>query len=141
MKMKSACRIVFALAAAFCLVSCGESELDGKWDAMVWKLGQGEATANDVYEVAHDGDTCQFICANYKEPWLENAVSDGTYYHPNREEDDYRHISSDWFEAKISGNVLTVTFKENATGSERPLKVTTTAGDIFHTFHFKQKAD
>ena len=87
-----------------------------------------------------NGTEFTFSCQNYSSPWIDNAVSNGEYYYPPREANDYHTISADWFKVEISGNKLTVVFEANNTAAERPLQLTVTAGDIFYTFKFKQPA-
>ena len=73
-------------------------------------------------------------------PWIEGAVSGEEHYFPEREKNDYHTIMADWFKAEIVGNKLTVFFEPNKESSELILSLTVTAGDIFHTFKFKQFA-
>ena len=124
----------------FALASCSSDEPDGKWDSMAWKAEVSVQNTNGVYTVPANGTEFTFSCQNYSSPWIDNAVSNGEYYYPPREANDYHTISADWFKVEISGNKLTVVFEANNTAAERPLQLTVTAGDIFYTFKFKQPA-
>ena len=120
--------------------SCSDDP-SGKWDSMVWKAEGPVQTTGGVYAAATDGAVFSFACENYSSPWIENAVSEGEYYFPPREANDYHTISTGWFKAEISGNKLNVVFEANETAEERPLHLTVTAGDIFYTFKFVQFAE
>ncbi len=133
--------LTFTMLAAFSLASCSSDEFDGKWDSMVWKAEVPVQTTDGVYIVSATGTEFTFSCWNYSSPWMENAVSNGVYYLPPRESNDYHTITADWFKAEISGNKLKVIFENNDTNEERPLQLTVTAGDIFYTFKFKQFAN
>ena len=136
----SSCLIgVLTMLAVFSLASCSDDP-DGKWESMVWKAEVPVQTINGVYNVSATGNEFPFSCQNYSSPWIENAVSNGVYYYPPREANDYHTITADWFRAEISGNKLKVVFEANETPEERPLQLTITAGDIFHTFKFMQSA-
>ena len=67
-------------------------------------------------------------------------MSNGEYFYPPREANDFHTITTDWFKAEMSGNKLKVVFKANETAENRTLQLTVTAGDIFYTFKFKQLA-
>ena len=67
-------------------------------------------------------------------------MSGEEHYFPDREKNDYHTIMADWFKAEIVGNKLTVFFEPNKESREHILSLTVTAGDIFHTFTFKQFA-
>ena len=127
--------------AAFSLTSCSSDDPDGKWDAMVWKSEVPVQTTDGVYNVSAYGAEFTFSCHNYSYPWIENAVSNGEYYYPPREANDYHTITTEWFKVEMSGNKLKVVFEANDTAEERPLRLTVTAGDIFYTFNFKQFAN
>ena len=133
-------RLAFAMLAAFSLASCSSDDPDGKWDSMVWEAAMPVQVTDGVYTVPANGTEFTFSCQNYQAPWIESAQSDGKYYYPPREANDYHTISADWFKVEISGNKLTVVFEANNTAAERPLQLTVTAGDIFYTFKFKQPA-
>ena len=138
MKMKTLkiWRIAFAMLAAFSLASCDKK--DGHWDSMIWKAEVPIQITDGVYNVSVTGTEVSFSCLNYSSPWIENALANGKRYFPPREANDYHTISADWFKAEISGNKLKVVFEANDTEKERPLQLIVTAGDIFHTFKFKQ---
>ena len=131
--------IAFAMLAA--LASCSKDAPDGKWDAMVWKAEVPVRATDGVYTVPEAGAEFTFTCQNYSSPWIENALSGGNYYFPQDKAGDFHHISAGWFRAEMSGKRLTVVFEANETAEERLLTLTVTAGDIFHTFRFKQLAN
>ena len=138
---KSAIHIVFMMLSAVFLASCSSDEPDGKWDPMIWKTEVPTQATKSVYTVSATGSEITFLCRNYSSPWIANAVSEGEYYYPPREANNYHTITADWFKAEIKGNLLKVTFEGNETAKERPLELTVTAGDIFHTFKFIQYAN
>jgi hypothetical protein len=131
------CAAVLALAG---LTSCNLSKEDGDWDPMKWSAEQEYSMDNGYYVIPAEGATISFICKNYSAPWMSEAATGGRYYFPNYEAGDYRNIKGDWFQATTSQDRLTVIFTEN-TATDRYLSVTATAGDIFCTFLFKQKAN
>lgn len=136
-RMRVICAIAFLVFAAASITSCGDDE-DGDWDPMVWKAEMPVQKTDGVYIVPAKGAVISFSCLNYSHPWMGNASSAGEYYYPPREANDYHSITADWFKAEISGKKLKVTFEGNETKGERPLELTVTAGDIFHTFKFRQ---
>ena len=142
---KSRMRVIYAISfvmlACFALTSCVIEEPDGKWDSMVWRAEEAVLKTDGVYIVSATGAEITFSCANYSSPWIENIESGGEWYFPPREENDYHTIKSDWFNVELRGNKLKVTFERNETTTERALKLTVTAGDIFYTFNFKQFAN
>ena len=133
--------IAFVMLSAVFLASCSSDDPEGKWDPMIWKTEVPVQATNGVYTVSATGSEITFVCRNYSSPWIENAVSAGEYHYPPREANDYHTITADWFKAEIKGNQLKVTFEDNETAKERPLELTVTAGDIFHTFKFIQYAN
>ena len=132
--------ILVMTVAVLSFNSCSDDP-DGKWDPMVWKAEEPVQTTDGVYNVSANGTVFTFSCQNYSFPWVENAESNGEYYYPPREENDYHTISADWFKVETNGNKLKVIFEANETKEERPLQLTVTAGDIFYTFKFKQVAN
>ncbi|MBR5749298.1 MAG: BACON domain-containing protein [Prevotella sp.] len=132
--------ILVATVAVLSFNSCSDDP-DGKWDPMVWKAEVPVQTSDGVYNVSANGTVFTFSCQNYSAPWVDSAVSNGKYYYPPREANDYHTISADWFKVETSGNKLKVVFEANETKQERPLQLTVTAGDIFYTFKFKQVAN
>ena len=137
-------RIAFTMLAALSLASCSNDDhdgIDGIWDSMVWEADVPVQKTDGVYAVPANGTEFTFSCQNYSSPWIENTVSNGEYYYPPREANDYHTILADWFKAEISGNKLKVVFEANETAEERPLQLTVTAGDIFYTFKFMQFAN
>ena len=137
-------RLALTMLAAFSLASCsidGPDEPDGKWPSMVWKAEIPVEMTDGTYNVPATGAELTFACQNYSFPWVENALSNGEYYYPPREANDYKTITTDWFRAEINGNILKVVFEANETAEERLLLLEVTAGDIFYTFKFKQSAN
>lgn len=122
------------------LTSCDTTTRDGDWDPMKWSAEQELSVDNNYYVIPAEGATVSFICKNYSAPWISNAATGGIYYLPDYEKGDYRNIKGDWFAASTNENRLTVTFTENI-ASDRYISVTVTAGDIFYSFRFKQKAN
>lgn len=131
---------VFMMLAAFSFASCSIESNDGDWDPMVWKAEVPVETTDGVYHVSETGGELTFSCRNYSAPWIEWAESNGEYYYPPRQKNDYHTITADWFKAEMSGNKLKVVFKGNDTDIARALQLTVTAGDIFYTFKFRQFA-
>ena len=126
MKLLNRNTLLFLLLLAVlfaCIPAAGEN---------LWDCPQCGATGNT-------GGFCSQC--GHSSPWIENAVSAGEYHYPPREANDYHTITADWFKAEIKGNQLKVTFEDNETAKERPLELTVTAGDIFHTFKFIQYAN
>jgi hypothetical protein len=126
--------------AACILTSCNKesNRWDGDWNAMIWQAEKGKTAVDGIFEVSSEGGEMDFVCANYSFPWIEYAHFGDIYYYPNREGNEYRTVSVDWFSAEINGNKLKVSFEPNNTAKERPISLTVTAGDIFYTFKFKQ---
>ncbi len=140
-RMRVIYAICFVLLGCFALTSCIIEEPDGKWDSMVWKAEEPVQKTDGIYTISASGSVITFSCGNYSSPWIENAESEGEWYFPPREENNYHTIKADWFNVEMRGNKLKVTFERNETPMERPLKLTVTAGDIFYTFNFKQFAN
>ena len=132
--------LALIMLAVLSLASCEKDKQDGDWDSMVWKAEVPMVIEDGVYGVSDRGGTFTFTCRNYSKPWIEGAVSGEEHYFPDREKNDYHTIMADWFKAEIVGNKLTVFFEPNKESSELILSLTVTAGDIFHTFKFKQFA-
>ena len=136
--MKCWRNILVMTAAILSLASCDSDNKEGAWDSMIWEAEAQVQKTDGIYYVPTDGGTITFTCYNYSAPWIENAESGGNYYFPPREDNNFHTITADWFKAEINGNKLKVTFEGNETKEERPLDLTVTAGDIFHTFRFRQ---
>ena len=140
-------QIAMAMIAAITFTSCGDiEEPDGKWDPMIWKAEVKTSRQGDACIVAATGGELTFSCKNYSKPWLSSAEYAGEYYQPDVEDEErhtinWQKISLDWFKAEITDNLLKVTFDANQQTTERPIKLTVTAGDIFYTFIFKQSAN
>lgn len=131
--------IAMTIIAALSFTSCNEDveRALGDWDEMIWKTEAQTTQKDDAYIIDANGGEITFTCSNYSYPWLADADSLDKHYYI---EYDVRSYDADWFKADINDNVLKVTFKANPNPAERPLKLTVTAGDIFHTFNFKQSA-
>ena len=142
-------QIAVAMTAAITLTSCGSDEHDdlvGDWDNMIWKTEAPVTMKSDTYIVPATGGELTFSCKNYSDPWISNVRYARKYYYPiavdkEYDETDWYTISLDWFKAEITGNLLKVTFAQNQATTERPIKLTVTAGDIFYTFYFRQSAN
>ena len=142
MKHQKIWRSILVMAVAvLALNSCSEEKKDGDWDPMVWKAEVPVQVTDGVYDVPQAGAEFTFSCRNYSAPLMQEAESNGEYCFPPREANDYHTITTDWFKAEMSGTKLKVVFKANDTKEERPLRLTVTAGDIFHSFKFKQFAN
>lgn len=129
-------RLAFMMLAV--VFSCDRQ--DGNWDSMLWKAEDPMVIDNCIYDVSDRGGTFTFTCRNYSRPWIENAVSREGYHYPERKNNDYYTILTDWFKAEIVGKKLTVSFEPNMESRDQFLSLTVTAGDIFYTFKFKQFA-
>lgn len=129
-------RLAFMMLAV--VFSCDRQ--DGNWDSMLWKAEDPMVIDNGIYDVSDRGGTFTFTCRNYSRPWIENAVSVEGYHYPERKNNDYNTILTDWFKAEIVGKKLTVSFEPNMESRDQFLSLTVTAGDIFYTFKFKQFA-
>ncbi len=132
-------RLAFTMVAIISLASCSSDDDDGDWEKMKWTSEQSLKSEKGTYIISAEGQTVTFVCKNYKAPWLEYANVDDVYFNPDWENNDNKHIQGEWFTVAIEGNRLTVTFTKN-TGAERSVSISTTAGDIWHTFIFKQEA-
>ncbi|MBO7128930.1 MAG: hypothetical protein J6W05_04070 [Prevotella sp.] len=141
MKMVKIWRNILVITVAILSFYSCSDEKDGDWDPMVWKADVPVQMTDGVYIISANGTEYTFSCQNYSSPWVENAVSNGEYYYPPRETNNYHTISADWFKGEISGNKLRVVFEANETTEEKALQLTVTAGDIFYTFMFKQVAN
>ena len=108
---------------------------------MVWKVDNEQKTNNQTYSLSAEGDIITFTCINYSSLWICDALSGNEHYYPDIEKNDIFNLSTDWFKAQIVGNVLRVSLEPNTTEQERTLELTVSAGDIFHTFKLKQKAE
>ena len=129
--------IAMTIIAALSFTSCQEDIYREDWDEMIWKTEAQTTQKDDAYIIDANGGEITFTCSNYSDPWLADADSLDKHYYIKY---DVRSYDADWFKADINDNVLKVTFKANPNSAERPLKLTVTAGDIFHTFNFKQSA-
>lgn len=131
------------LLMAVSLTSCDFDKKDGDWDPMKWARTDYRETVVDrisYYDVPASGGTFTFRCTNYNSFWLAGtSVKDEKgktelLYH---EEGDYKNITNSLITERVEGNMLTVTFPATD-GVTRRFEVIVTAGDIFHTFRFKQ---
>ena len=144
--------IFTTILAALSLTSCGDIiEPVGEWDPMVWKAEVKTTKHDGAYSVPATGGELTFSCKNYQHPWISNAEYAGEYYNPDvynpDVQDDEHHpinwkeLTLDWFKAEITDNLLKVTFEPNQATTEKTIKLTVTAGDIFYSFNFKQSAN
>ena len=129
------------MLAVLLLASCESTAPEGEWDPMIWKADVAVQKADGFYQVPAAGAELIFSCQNYSFPWISDAESNGEYFFPPREENDFHTITTDWFRAEAKGNKLHVKFEANGTAKERIVKLTVTAGDIFYTFGFRQSAN
>lgn len=139
-------QIIMAITAVITLTSCNSDEYDGDWDDMIWKTEVKATEQDGTYLVPATGGELTFSCKNYSDPWISNVRYARKYYYPiavdkEYDETDWYTISLDWFKAEIKDNLLKVTFEPNQATTERPIKLTVTAGDIFYTFYFRQSAN
>lgn len=141
MKVLKTWRIVLTLLVVLSIVSCNKDLPDGNTSPMEWVLEESVPSYANNYSVSATGGEFVFFCKNYSSPWLSNAKSNGQYFYPDTGNNSPRTITTDWFKAELSGNVLKVVFKANDTAEQRSLQLTVTAGDIFFEFTFKQLAD
>ena len=131
------------LLMAVSLTSCDFDKKDGDWDPMKWARTDYRETVVDrisYYDVPASGSTFTFRCTNYNTFWLAGtSVKDekGKTEHLYHEEGDYNNITNSLITERVEGNMLTVTFPATD-GVTRRFIVVVTAGDIFHTFRFKQ---
>ena len=140
MKKNFVLGVITAVLSIAGLTSCDTTTRDGDWEPMKWSAEQELSLDNDYYVIPAEGATVSFICKNYNAPWISNAITGGIQYLPDYEKGDYRNIKGDWFTASTNNNRLTVTFTENVK-TDRYISITVTAGDIFYSFLFKQKAN
>lgn len=141
MKALKIWRIVLTLLVVLSIVSCNKDLPGGNMSPMEWVLEESVPSYANNYSIPASGCELVFFCKNYSSPWLSNAKSNGQYFYPDTGNNSPRTITTDWFKAEISGNILKVVFKANDTAEQRPLQLTVTAGDIFFEFTFKQLAD
>ena len=142
-------QIAVAMTATIILASCGSDEHDdlvGDWDNMIWKTEVKATKQDGAYMVPATGGELTFSCKNYQHPWIADAEYAGEYYNPDVQDDEHhpinwKKLTLDWFKAEITDNQLKVTFAPNQATSERPIKLTVTAGDIFYSFNFKQSTN
>ena len=132
--------IAIAIIAALSFTSCQEDIYREDWDEMIWNTEAQTTQKDDAYIIDANGGEITFICSNYSDSWLSSADSLDKHYYITHEYGITRSYDANWFKADINENVLKVTFKANPNPVERPLKLTVTAGDIFHAFNFKQSA-
>lgn len=138
-------QFIFALSFVLAFISCSENETneeplrDGEWSSMEWKQIQGCSETDDQYLVVpSSGATYKFTCLNY-DVWLNYVNIDGVSYYYDKDNPFY--LSGDSFEIEASDNELTVTIKENTTGSERIIYVGVWCMDVYDYFAFRQKAN
>lgn len=134
--------IAMTIIATLSFTSCNKDveRALGDWDPMIWKTEAQTTQKDDAYIIDANGGEITFICSNYSDSWLSSADSLDKHYYITHEYGITRSYDADWFKADINENMLKVTFKANPNSVERPLKLTVTAGDIFHAFNFKQSA-
>ena len=102
-------KTLLMLAVLF-LASCESTDPEGKWDSMIWKADVAVQKTDGFYQVPAAGAELIFSCQNYSFPWISDAESNGEYFFPPREENDFHTITTDWFRAEAKGNKLHVKF-------------------------------
>ena len=136
--------LTFLAVSAVSIVSCkdddDDSELYGNWLPMEWESNGDVVKEKGVYIIAAKGESVSFTCKNYSLAWIGDALVDGSYITPDYSQQ-CMFLQGGWFEAKMSGNVLTVVFSKNDTLGERVVSLRVTGGDIIYDFCFKQLAD
>lgn len=136
---------VFTFAACS-ITSCSKEDPDGAWSPMKWKTSVKKEKDGTIH-VPSDGGTYIFVCTNYNSPWMadvyEKVNGQNVYYEAStgKYDDSFYGRTTPWLEALWQGNTFTVTVSPNTTGKERTMYVRVTAGDIFHTFSFRQEAN
>ena len=117
--------------------SCSKD--DGDWEPMKWKATSSVKEEKGSYIVESEGTTLTFICKNYDKPWIVGARIGNQYINPDGNFSNLT-LKGEWFSAKITDNQLEVVINKNNTPMARAFLLEVTAGDIFHTFQFVQKA-
>ena len=120
------------------LVSCSKD--DGDWEPMKWKATSSVKEEKGSYIIEAEGNTVTFTCKNYSSPWIEGARVGDKYISPDHNMNENKTLRGDWYTAKITDNNLEVVINKNTTQAARGFLLQVTAGDIFHTFSFVQKA-
>ena len=139
------------MLAALSFAACSSESLDGDWDPMKWNKVDYQTVKDNgasYYEVPElSGKTFVFTCRNYKGFWIaELKVNfdgvDSHIYQPT--EPRYDILDCEFVQAEVKGNVLMVTFPSYE-GTIQPdrlytryFDLTVTAGDVFHTLHFRR---
>lgn len=116
------------------LTACSE-ELDGDWPPMEWKTDVNMGKGHTI-SVPADGGTFLFTCTNYGGFWLSDIYEGGQFMEPTPP--DYEKIAWKWGSVEVKKNVMTVVISPNESGTERSVKISPTAGDIFDHFTFNQ---
>ncbi len=129
-------RVLSLLLLISLFASCSKD--DGDWEPMKWKSTSSVKEEKGSYIIESEGATVTFICKNYSSPWISGARVGDQYI--NHNEGDHNTLRGDWFSVKITGNNLEVVINKNTTQVARGFLLQVTAGDIFHTFQFVQKA-
>lgn len=139
------------LMASSCDIT--HTEPDGLWTPMKWNNKNKDIKHSDTehaYLVPAEGAECMFVCSNYKSPWISDITfqTDSTteiWREMNNMEEmedyDFWHIGeNEWCSVRIAHDTLNVLFSANEGTSSRLVSLSVTAGDIFHSFRFKQLA-
>lgn len=108
-----------------------------KWQTSVKTEKDGTIT------VPSQGGSYIFVCTNYKGPWtgsIGEYVNGKIEYAERMYDDSREEFYTPYLTTLWKDDTLTVTVTPNTTGKERTMVVTTSAGDVFDTFTFKQAA-
>ncbi len=135
MKKKISLLAVLSLVVLATMLASCANRLDGDWDPMKWRTEALVGKGGKV-RVPPQGGTYTFTCTNYSSIWLADIMEDGVLINKPNE---FQHLMGAWSDSKTEKNLLTVTIQPNATGKQRVLEVSPTAGDIFARFVFEQQ--
>lgn len=130
--------LLLLISAPLLICSCSsDEEKYGDWEPMEW-VASGNITMEEGYFVVEpEAETVHFTCKNYTAPWIAQVqYSTGSII---TKDDDTHRLQTDWFDANMSGNKLTVAFEKNNTDADRVVSFIVTAGDIFTNLPIKQK--
>ena len=89
-----------------------------------------------VIDVPVNGDIYVFKCKNYGHFWLSGVLEDDK----DVSIDDimWEYAIGEWSSVEVKKNVMTVILSPNDNNHSRLLKVTSTVGDMFSYFTFRQ---
>ena len=130
--------LLLLISAPLLICSCSsDEEKYGDWEPMEWVASGNISMEEGYFVVEPESETVYFTCKNYTAPWIAQVqYSTGSII---TKDDDTHRLQTDWFDANMSGNKLTVAFEKNNTDADRVVSFIVTAGDIFTTLPIKQK--